>query len=125
LAVTPQTLLCKHSPAAPPASTAEDALVVRLLQLRIAGTQDQQELAALQRQIVEAQLAGAEQFPGFVRVDRLNAAAVVARDYGLEGLFGSARVRMQPITPNQLGMQSFHFEFLSGETRPRTSSSGP
>ncbi|UFR07105.1 hypothetical protein KBP30_40880 [Streptomyces sp. Go40/10] len=86
-------------------------VVVELLQLRIAGTQDQQERAALQRQIVEELLTDAERFPGFIRVDRLNAAAIAARDYGLEGLFDDARVRMQAIAPDQLGMESFHFEF--------------
>ncbi|MFF2367844.1 hypothetical protein ACFVU0_34730 [Streptomyces sp. NPDC058122] len=85
-------------------------VVVELLQLRIAGTQDQQERTALQRQIVEARLADAERFSGFLRVDRLNAAAIAARDYGLEDLFDDARVRMQAIRPDQLGMQSFHFD---------------
>ncbi|MEV2248089.1 hypothetical protein [Streptomyces sp. NPDC049970] len=86
-------------------------VVVELLQLRIAGAQDQLERTALQRLIVEALLTDAERFSGFVRVDRLNAAAIAARDFGLEDLFDDARVRMQAITPDQLGMERFHFEF--------------
>ncbi|MFJ3720833.1 hypothetical protein [Streptomyces sp. NPDC090057] len=55
-------------------------VVIELLQLRIAGAKDPQERTVLQRQVVEALLADAERFPGFLRVDRLNAAAIAARD---------------------------------------------
>ncbi|MFB4427078.1 hypothetical protein C5F59_039170 [Streptomyces sp. QL37] len=85
-------------------------ILIDLLQLRMAGESDLERRTALQRQIITAMLDEAERLQGFVRVDRLNAAAVAARNYGLEDLFDTARLQMQAVDSDKLGLTSLRFE---------------